>query len=144
MENQVFIEELKKYREASPSKNTNIWAGTKVLDMIYYLEAARARGFNVSPDKYYVFVKDRGQVFQCDSPEDAVDKAVEYSAFDYDSIEIGDYVDFGTYGCFYVCGENIDGTKFLVTWDSSKRAKRAEEGFYLEKSLAVDIVERYN
>lgn len=111
---------------------------------VFYLGAVRARGLQAEPDKYYVFVEDKGKIFQCDAPEDAVDRAFEYRTFDHESVKTGDFVDFGSYGRFYVCGENIDSTKFLVTRHSPNMVKIPEEEFYLEKSLAVGIIGRYN
>jgi hypothetical protein len=69
---------------------------------------------------------------------------LENRAFDYNTVEIGDYVDFGLHGNLYVCGENISGTKFLVTCHLSQRTSRTEDSFYLDKDSAKGILEKYS
>jgi hypothetical protein len=142
LERQHFVEQLKHYGELFPSWNIKIWVGQKVSEMISFAEGVKLRGFILHPDKYYIFETDKGQIFVCDTPEEAVDMASKYSPFDFNIINIGDYVDFGHYGKFYVCGENIGGTKFLVTGNPGDRFKRTENSFYIEKRYAENIIEK--
>jgi hypothetical protein len=144
MESTHLVEKLEIYGELCPEKDIKIWVGEKVLKMPSYFEAVSLRGFYIHPDKYYVFIINKGQILVCDTPQKAVDTAISYRPFDYNIINIGDYVNFGPYGQFYVCGENIGGTKFLVTDDPLQRATRTENGFYLEKSFAEGIIEKYD
>ena len=143
MERHRLVDQLKRYGELGTGRNTKVWIGEKVIERVLYFNAAVSRGFHVNPRKYYVFVSDKGHVYECDTPASAVDTALDNVAFDYTMVENGDYVDFGAYGQFYICGENIDGSKFLVTRSPDQRGKRTEDGFYLEKGFAKDIIEKY-
>lgn len=142
MERVYLVDQLKNYGELHPTRNTKILIGRKILNMVYYQRAIELRGLQINPQNYYVFITDKGNIIECSTPEDAVEAALSNKTFDYDRVEIGDYVDFGFYGQFYVCGENIDGTKFLVVNEPLHMAKRTADGFYLAKSLAKCIIEK--
>lgn len=143
MEKHLLIDQLKKHGELGTVKNIRVWIGEKVIERVLYYNAAVSRGFNVNPEKYYVFVSDKGHVYECDTPSNAVDTALSNMAFDYCTVENGDYVDFGSYGQFYICGENIDGTKFLVTRIPGQRPLTIEDTFYIEKEYAEKVIEKY-
>jgi hypothetical protein len=142
MERQQLIDKLKKHGESNPTESIKVIAGKKLIEMVFYLEAAKVRGFQVYPQKYYVFISNKGQVFECETPESSIEMALNNMSFDYSTVEMGDCVDFGFYGQFYVCGENISGNKFLVTSCSSQSLKEIVEKFYLEKSYAQGIIEK--
>lgn len=142
MKRQYFIEQLRYNGELHPYWNIKIWVGQKVSKMVSFSEAVKLRGLILHPEKYYIFEDKKGQIFVCDTPEKAVDIASNYSAFDFNTVSIGDYVDFGPYGSFYVCGENIGGTKFLVTGNPIEKLERPENTFYIEKHYAENIIEK--
>ena len=143
MDRQYFIDQLIASGESHPTRNTKVFEGKKVMSMIFYLKAAMQRCLQVHPQKYYVFISDKGQILECETAENAIAGAFENEAFDYNTVEIGDYVDFGLHGNLYVCGENIGKTKFLVTVNSSERTQRSENSFYLDKDFAKGILEKY-
>lgn len=142
MDKQELVDRLKQYGELNPYRNIKIWTGQKVSEMVFFREAIRCRGYNLIPEKYYVFEDIKGRIFMCNGPEEAVDTASKYSAFDYGTIEPGDYVDFGPYGKFYVVGENIGGTKFLVDGRTEGRPYGPDSFFYIEKHYAENIIRK--
>lgn len=66
--------------------------------------------------------------------------------FDYNDINVGDLVDFGGYGKLYVVNLDaglVSDDKFWVTDNEEERADQQASGWYINKSQALKIVERY-
>lgn len=142
MNKQDLVEQLKSCGELNTYRNVKVWIGRNVSEVFFYLEALKSRGIELFPEKYYVFEDSQGKIFVCGTPEEAVDMVMECGAFDYNTISTGDLVDFGHYGRFYVHGENIDGSKFLVNSTPEDEREGMREPFYIEKIHAEAIIKK--
>jgi len=72
-----------------------------------------------------------------------MDTEADKVTFDYEEIEVGDYVDFGPYGKLYVCDVRPGEQEFWVTDDKFERDNPDAPGWYIRKSLAERIIEKY-
>lgn len=93
---------------------------------------------NVHPDGSFYFYD--GEDWK-EEHEDILLSSERY--LDPSEIKQGDLVDFGLYGCHYVCDTHLtDSGNIRVTSQESDRFSPSSNGWYIDPTLAKEIIEK--